>query len=136
MRGGSTSVTLATSNGGPVDLSAVTLKSLSGAAAVSVTLYLFDSAPSGASTCTDRGTFAQAQADGAKERGVPVVLTLALPNGGTTVGQRQTFSPPLVMTAGGNSGSGVKTIYYAMVAGAAFTPGSTSDFILTLEGLH
>lgn len=92
-----------------------------------ITVYLFEANPS-SSTCTDHGTFTLATADLPKMIGLPQQLTLSAPTGATPSVAEAFYNSADPFLAGA-SGSSVKTIYYAMVAGGAFTPGSTSEFV-------
>lgn len=94
--------------------------------------YLFDANPA-ASTCTDNGTFAINTADMSKLMTVPLVISLALATGMTTATYGSaTIVPPQPFIAGGTTGSGVRTIYVALVAGTAFTAVTTSDLIVSV----
>lgn len=91
----------------------------------SVSIYLFDSLPAG--TCTDRGTFLLQTGDLDKLLGgTPTAVTLSIPVGMTQGNANATFSPPLPFIAGGSSGSGLKTIIYALVSGSTVTLSNTT----------
>lgn len=124
--GGFNSITVAGNNAQSGLLTNFQIFSKTGVLAVA-TVYLFEANPS-SSTCTDHSTFTLNSADLGKLIGNPVSLALAAPAGATPTMAEATFTPPRPFLAGGASSS-VKTIYYALVAGGAFTPGSTTEFV-------
>jgi hypothetical protein len=112
---------------GPVSLvESVAVKSLSGQTPT-LTVYLFDSAPQN-STFTDKGSFSlNASTPGTDgivdiDRLViaPFSVTLTAPTG-TTVSFAENGNLARIPHAG------TATLYYAMVSGSTFTPGSTTD---------
>lgn len=123
------SITVADQNGGSGYITNFSVQSASGLTPT-IIVFLFDSNPS-ASTCTDHGTFTLASADYGKLITAPKTVTLASPTGlsaQTWGGLDAGLSPPRPFIAGGSHGSGVKTIYYALVTGTGFTtPGNTTD---------
>lgn len=122
-------ISLASFNGGSGFLQNVTVASKTGVTPT-LTIYLFNANPT-ASTCTDKGTFTVNAADVGKLIGAPFAVGLAAPTGTTvTWGAQANLGLPFV--AGGSSGSGVETIYYALVSGTTFTPGSTADLVVTV----
>lgn len=128
--GGFNAVTIAAANGQGILLNSVDVKSIGGSTPT-VTVYVFDSNPS-ASTCTDRSTFTLNSADVDKLVAPPFGLTLVAPTGATTTFATQGNMGRMFL-AGGSASSGVKTLYYALVSGSSFTPGSTSDIHLTFQ---
>lgn len=90
-----------------------------------LTVYVFDQNPSG-STCTDKSTFTLATADTAKLLMSPFALTLVAPTGAT---QSFASNPNLARIPK----SGTTTLWYALVAGGSFTPGSTTDLIVGFQ---
>lgn len=104
-----------------------------GGSTPSLTVYLFSANPS-ASTCTDRSTFTLNSADIGKLIGNPVssTMTLAAPVGTTTTVGSVDFVPPRPFISGGSLNSGLLTIYYALVSGSSFTPGSTTDLMANI----
>jgi hypothetical protein len=123
--GGFRSLTVADYNGQSGFLTNFRIASISGATP-SITVYIFSSNPS-ASTCTDKGTFTLNSADVDKIIANPNSTTLSAPTGATTSFGSLDYTPPRPFKAGGSASSGVKTIYYALVAGSSFTPATTSD---------
>ena len=125
--GGFRSVTVTANNGQSGFITNFRVESIGGATP-SVTVYLFDSNPS-SSTCTDKSTFTLNSADVDKLLNNPATgaITLAAPIGTTTTFANVDFNPPRPFIAGGSAASGVKTIYYALVSGSAFTPGTATD---------
>jgi len=112
---------------GPVTLvESVAVKSLSGQTPT-LTVYLFDTPPQH-STFTDKGTFtldaSTPGTDGVLDIDrlviAPLSLTLAAPTG-TTVSFAENANLARIPH------SGAATLYYTMVSGSTFTPGSTSD---------
>lgn len=122
--GGFRSITVAANNGQSGYVLNVRVLSEGGVTGP-VVLYLFDSNPSG-STCTNAGTFTLANADEDKMIASPQSLTLAASTGSTISFASADFTPPRAFIAGGSTASGVKTIYYALVSGASFTPTANS----------
>ena len=92
---------------------------------VALTVYVFDQNPSG-STCTDKGTFTLATADTAKLVMTPFQLTLAPVTGAT---QSFAANPNLARIPK----SGTTTLWYGLVAGGTFTPGSTTDVLVGFQ---
>jgi len=90
-----------------------------------LTVYVFDQNPSG-STCTDKSTFTLATGDTAKLLIAPFALTLAAPTGAT-----QSFASNPNLARIPHSGS--TTLWYALVAGGTFTPGSTTDLLVGFQ---
>lgn len=123
--GGFNAVTLTVNNGQSGFVTNFRVASVGGSIPA-VTIYLFSANPS-ASTCTDKSTFTLNSADIDKIIVSPVTVTLAAPTGTTVTFGAADFTPPRPFIAGGSTGSGVKTIYYALVSGTTFTPASTSD---------
>lgn len=100
---------------------------VSSAAGISLPLteYVFEANPA-ASTCTDHGTFTLNSADINKLIAGPSSVTAATPAGSSSTIVDNVYSVPHPFIAGG-SGSSVKTIYYALVAGGGFVEAATSD---------
>lgn len=126
--GGFNAVTVVGNNGESGLITNFRVASVSGVTGT-IQVYLFDSQPS-SSTCTDHGTFTLATTDVDKLISNPVTdtVTLATVNGSSTpaIGTLN-FQPPRPFVAGGSNGSGVKTVYFALVTTTSYTPGSTSD---------
>lgn len=123
--GGFRPVTVTLNNGQPGLVVNFRISSISGQIPA-ITIYLFDANPAG-STCTDKSTFTLAAADVDKLLAAPSAITLAAPTGTTVTMAENAFTPPRPFISGGSTGSGVKTIYYGLVSGSVFTPGSTTD---------
>lgn len=125
--GGFNAITVVPANGNSGFLQTVMVASKGGSVPV-ITIYEFSANPTG-STCTDKGTFTLAAADIGKLITAPFAVGLAAPTGTTvSFGQQSNIGSPFV--AGGSSASGVQTIYYALVSGTTFTPGSTTDIVV------
>lgn len=92
------------------------------------TVYLFSANPT-ASTCTDKSTFTLAAADVSKLIAAPFVLTPSVATGGTLSFAE---SANLVRPTGAGGGAGSRTLYEALVANGAVTPGSTTDIQITV----
>jgi len=111
------------------------VKSLSGQIP-SLTVYLFDSQPQN-STFTDKGTFSlNASTPGTDgildiDRLVmaPFAVTLAAPTG-TSVSFAENANLARIPH------SGTATLYYALVSGSTFTPGSTSDIRVGIQAVE
>ena len=132
--GGFNAVTVARANGGGLILDTLAVRSLGGSLPT-VTVYLFDANPT-ASTCTDRSTFTINSADLDKiPAGGIFALPLAVPTGAVPSSAAQT-NMALSLIAGGSSASGVQTIYYALVSGSTFTPATTSDIHVSMNGIQ
>lgn len=123
--GGFNAVTVAVNNGQSGFITNFRVGSVGGATPT-VTVYLFSANPS-ASTCTDKSTFTLNSADVDKLIALPTAATLAAPTGTTVTFGGVDYSPPKPFIAGGSTGSGVATIYYALVSGSTFTPATTTD---------
>lgn len=124
--GGFVAVTVADNNGESGFVTNFRVVSVGGGTEV-LTVYLFDSNPS-ASTCTDKSTFTLNSADIDKMIAVPTAMAaLAAPTGTAVSVGSVDYTPPRPFVAGGSHASGVKTIYYALVAGGTFTPATTTD---------
>lgn len=123
--GGFRSVTVTVNNGQSGLVSSFRVVS-AGGSTPTVWVYLFGSNPS-SSTCTDKGTFTLATADIDKMIASPTATTLTVPIGATAAVGSVDYTPPRSFVAGGSTGSGVQTIYYALVSASVFTPSSTSD---------
>lgn len=123
--GGFRAVTVAANVGQSGFVTNFRVSSISGAV-TGVVAYLFSANPS-ASTCTDKGSFSLATADVDKLIALPQTMTLAASTGASITAGSADFIPPRPFQAGGSSTSGVKTIYYALVATTTETPGSTTD---------
>ena len=121
---------------GPVALiEDLMVKSLSGQTPT-LTVYLFDSAPQN-STFTDHGTFslnvATPGTDGIIDIDrlviAPFSLTLAAPTGSTA-----SFAEASDLVRIPRSGT--PALYYALVSGSTFTPGSTADLRVGVQVLQ
>jgi hypothetical protein len=121
---------------GPVSLvESVAVKSLSGQMPT-LTVYLFDSAPQN-STFTDKGSFSlNASTPGTDgivdiDRLIiaPFSVSLAAPTG-TTVSFAENANLARIPHAG------TATLYYAMVSGSTFTPGSTTDLRIGVQAVQ
>ena len=123
--GGLQSVTF-NSNGNITIINEVAAISISGQTP-SLFLYLFDSQPAG--TFTDKGTFSLAAGDRAKLIVPPISLTLAQVNSGTGDAGSYAENANMVRFPVAKSG----TIWFAVMVGTTFTPGSTSDIVLSLQ---
>ena len=124
--GGFRSITVAQNNGQTGLLTNFRIGSIAGLTPT-IVAYGFTSQPT-TSTCTDRSTFTLSAADFDKLIFSPSSGTLAVPANATTpttIGLD--FTPPRPFIAGGSISSGIKTIYYALVAASSFTPTTTTD---------
>lgn len=128
--GGFNSVAVGRTQGDSIILNSVMVKSIGGSTPT-LTVYLFDSNPT-ASTCTDRSTFTLNSADSDKLIAAPFALTLAAPTGTTQTFAELTNMARILLT-GGSQSSTATTIYYALVSGSSFTPGSTTDLHLDFQ---
>lgn len=129
------SITVTDQNGGSGYITNFSVSSASGLTPT-ITIFMFDANPSG-STCTDHSTFTLASGDYGKLITAPKSVTLSAPSGITSPtygGLDAGLAPPRPFIAGGSHTSGVKTIYYALVAGSGFTTPATTTDISTNTG--
>lgn len=132
--GGFRPITVARTNGGGLILTNFSVRSITGVIPT-LQVIIFDASPA-ASTCTDKSTFTLNSADVAKvPPGGTFTVSLVAPTGATpTFGAATALN--LNMLAGGSVGSGVATIYYALIATGPVSPGSTSDIQVKVSGVQ
>lgn len=102
-----------------------------GGSTVGVWVYLWNKNPA-ASTCTDRNNFVTSQADNQNLIAVPFLLTPALgvsANDVTTYAQQANMAAPFV----NNDTSPGTTVYACLLAAAAVTPATTTDYRLNVQ---
>ena len=132
--GGFNALTVARTNGGGIILDTFGLRSVGGGT-TAIQVYIFNANPS-ASTCTDKSTFTINSADidkiiaGGTFQLIPAAVT------GTSITFAYQSNMALSTIAGGSSGSGVQTIYYALVSAGTWTPASTTDLHVQVNGIQ
>ena len=132
--GGFNALTVARTNGGGIILDTFGLRSVGGGT-TAIQVYIFNANPS-ASTCTDKSTFTINSADIDKIiAGGTFQLTPAATTG-TSITFAYQSNMALSVIAGGSSGSGVQTIYYALVSTGTWTPASTTDLHVQVNGIQ
>lgn len=93
-----------------------------------MTIYIFDTAPSASTTCTDKSAFVLAAADVAKLAVLPFVLTPAVPQSGTAAIAEKV----LAASVWNNDATQTKKLYLCIIANGSITPGSVSDIVFKL----
>lgn len=91
-----------------------------------VVAYFMDSSPVG-SVCSDKTQFTLVAADIDKQISQPQTITLVSPTGSTPSQGSADFTPPRPFVSGGSFSSGVKTIWYALVATGSWNVTSATD---------
>lgn len=89
-----------------------------GTETTALTFFVFDSAPSGSTTCTDKSAFVLAAADIPKLAITPFTLTAAAPSVGTTATMATSTFQPLSISNKDNT----TNLYVCVVSGGTFTP--------------
>jgi hypothetical protein len=128
--GGFNTLTAARVNGGGILLTNFSVRSVTGITPT-IQVYIFDSNPT-ASTCTDKSTFTLNVADISKvPAGCVFQVALTQPQGSTP-----SFGAASGINCNMLAAAGTQNIYYALVATAAMTPGSTTDLQVSASGIQ
>ena len=93
-----------------------------------MTLYVFDTAPSSATVCTDKTALTLAAADVPKLAVAPFVLTPAVPEGSTA----SIADVAIAKSIRNHDAPPTQKLYVCIVANATISPGTTTDIVFKI----